>query len=45
MQQMAAEGQSEKTASNVEEHMNKRGVSEFLHAEKKLHLLTLIDAC
>ena len=39
--QMAAEGQSDKMASDMEVHMKQRCVTEFLHA-KKLHLLTLM---
>ena len=32
----AAEAQSDKTASDTEMHMKQRGVTEFLHAEKKI---------
>ena len=35
IQQMAAEGQSDRMASDMEECMKQRGVTEFLHAEKK----------
>ena len=31
---MAAEGQSDKMASDMEVHMKQRGAPEFLHAEK-----------
>lgn len=31
----AAEAQSDKMASDTEMHMKQRGVTEFLHAEKK----------
>jgi len=34
MQQMTAEGQSNKMASDMEEHVKQRCVIEFLHAEK-----------
>ena len=34
MQQMAAEVQSDKMASDMEEHMKQRCVTEFLHVEK-----------
>jgi len=34
MQQMAAEGQSDKMTSDMEEHMKQRCVTEFLHVEK-----------
>ena len=40
---MAAEGHSDKMASDMEENMKKRGVTEFLHVEK-WHPLTFIDA-
>ena len=39
MQQMAAEGQSDKTASDTEVHMKQRCATEFLHEEK----IPLID--
>ena len=34
MQQMAAEGQSDEMASDMEVHMKERCVIEFFHAEK-----------
>jgi hypothetical protein len=34
MRQMAAEGQSDKMASDMEVRMKQRCVTEFLHAEK-----------
>ena len=34
MQQMAAEGQSDKMTSDMEEHLKQRCVTEFLHVEK-----------
>jgi len=41
---MTAEGQSDKMASDIEVRMKQRCVTEFLHAEKKLHPMTFIDA-
>ena len=42
---MAAEGLSDRMVSDVEVCMKQRGVTEFLHAEKKWHPLTFIDVC
>ena len=39
VQQMAAEGQSDKMTSDMEVHMEQRNVTEFFHAEK----MALID--
>ena len=44
MWQMAAEWQFDKTASDMEVRMKQRSVIEFLHAQKKWHLLTFISA-
>ena len=44
MWQMAAEGQSGKTASDVEVCMKQRCVTEFYHV-KKWHLLTFTSIC
>jgi len=41
--QMAAEGQSDRMASDMEVHMKQRYVTEFLHEE--LHLLGFINTC
>ena len=40
---MAAEGQSDNTASDMEMHVKQKCGNEFLHMEN-LHLLTRIDA-
>ena len=42
---MAAKEQSGKMMFDMEAHMKQRGVTEFLQAEKKMHLLTLINTC
>ena len=44
MSQTAAEGQSDKTASDMEGHRKQRCVTELLHV-KKLHPLTFTDTC
>jgi hypothetical protein len=42
--QMAAEGQSDKMASDMEVHMKQSCVTEFLHADK-LNQVTFINGC
>ena len=44
VQQMAAEGQSDRVAADTGVLMEQRCGIEFFHMEKKLHLLTFIDA-
>jgi len=44
MQQIAAEGQSDKMASDTEVHTKQRCGTEFLRAEKKWHPLIFTDA-
>ena len=44
IQQMAAEGQSDRMQSDKEVDMKQRGGPEFLHVEK-WHPLTFINAC
>ena len=43
--QMAAEGQSDKMTSDMEVHRKQRCGIEFLHMEKKRHLLTFTGTC
>jgi len=45
MQQKSAEGQSDKMVPDMQVHMKQRYITEFLHMEKKMHILTFISAC
>jgi len=45
MQQMEAERQYDKMASDIEVHMKERCIIEFLHVKKKMYPLTVIDIC
>jgi hypothetical protein len=45
VRQIAAKEQSGNMASDMEVRTKQRGVIEFLHEEKKLLMLTFIDAC
>ena len=44
VQQMAAEGQSDRMASDMEVCMKQRGGTEFFHDGKKWHPLVFIDS-